>query len=167
MKREQKLFLGKFVAALVVFYAILASRPVDEKVVLPFTSFLVLVSTGLLKLAGEPVMSSGTMISSAAFSVDVKNGCNGVEAMLLLVSAMLAFPAAARPRLAGIFAGVAIIQAVNLFRIASLFWLGVHHRAVFEVFHAAVWQTLLILLSVAIFLLWSARLARPRPADAR
>ena len=52
---------------------------------------------------------------------------------------------------------------MNLVRIVSLFWLGVHHRDVFELFHAAVWQTALILLAVGIFLAWS----RLRAAEAR
>jgi exosortase/archaeosortase family protein len=77
--------------------------------------------------------------------------------MLLLVAAMLAFPASARQRLVGLAAGVAAVQIANLARVVSLFWLGVHHRAVFELFHAAVWQTALILLSVVLFVLWSRR----------
>jgi exosortase H (IPTLxxWG-CTERM-specific) len=164
LRKEQKLFLAKFAAALVLFYLVLASRPVDEHVVLPFTVFLVRISTKLLALLGEPVMCAGTFISSVSFSVDVKNGCNGVEAMLLLVAAVLAFPATPRQRLAGVAAGILAIQAANVFRVVSLFWLGAHHRSVFELFHAAIWQTLLILLSVAIFLVWSARLARLQDA---
>ena len=92
------------------------------------------------------------MIRSPLFAVDVKNGCNGIEAALLLLAAMLAFPAPPKARAIGIAAGLAAIQGVNLFRIVSLFWLGAHRRDVFELFHAAIWQTTLILLAVGIFL---------------
>ena len=166
MKKEQKAFLAKFVAALVLFYLILAARPVDEHVVVPFTAFLVRISTSILTMLGEPARSQGTLIASAAFTVDVKNGCNGVEAMLLLVAAVLAFPASLRERVLGTILGIGLLQAANLFRVVTLFWLGVHHREVFELFHAAIWQTLLILLSVAIFVVWSSRVAhRARPDD--
>ena len=124
----------------------------NDHVVVPFTELLVRISTALLVVLGEQTVSFGTLIQSSAFAVDVKNGCNGLEAALLLVAAMLAFPAPPKHRALGIAAGLAVIQGVNLFRIVSLFWLGAHHRNVFELFHAAVWQTLLILLAVWIFL---------------
>lgn len=112
-------------------------------------------STAILGAFGEPAASSGTRITSPAFTVDVKNGCNGVEAMLILFAAVLAFPAPWRSRLAALVAGTVALQALNLVRVVSLFWLGVHHRDVFEMFHTAVWQTLLILVAVGLFVLWS------------
>jgi exosortase H (IPTLxxWG-CTERM-specific) len=157
LRREQKVFLLRFIAVLVFFYLVVAIRPVNDHVVVPFTGLIVRVSAAVLRGLGEPTQASGTLLASPAFAVDVKNGCNGVEAMLLLVAAMLAFPASARQRLVGLAAGVAAVQIANLARVVSLFWLGVHHRAVFELFHAAVWQTALILLSVVLFVLWSRR----------
>lgn len=157
MQPAQKKFLARFVVALGAFYFLVAIQPVNDRVVVPFTEFLVRVSTALLAVLGEKAVSFGTVIQSPAFVVDVKNGCNGIEAALLLVAAMLAFPASAKRRAQGIATGLAVIQGVNLFRIVSLFWLGVHHRAAFELFHAAVWQTALILLAVGIFLAWSRR----------
>jgi exosortase H (IPTLxxWG-CTERM-specific) len=157
VKREQKIFLARFLGALVFFYLVVAIRPVNDHVVEPFTGLIVRASAGVLRVLGEGAQASGTQISSPAFAVDVKNGCNGVEAMLLLVAAMLAFPATARQRLAGLALGMAAIQIANLIRVVSLFWLGVHHRSLFELFHAAIWQTALILLSVVFFILWSRR----------
>jgi exosortase H (IPTLxxWG-CTERM-specific) len=132
-------------------------KPGNDYVVVPFTERIVRASTALLRAAGEPASSSGTRIVSPAFAVDVKNGCNGVEAMLILLAAVLAFPAPGRSRLLALAAGFVVIQALNLVRVVSLFWLGVHHRDVFELFHTAVWQTLLILVAVALFALWSRR----------
>ena len=167
MQRAQKKFLIRFAVALGALYFLVAIRPVNDGAVVPFTGFLVRVSTALLVFLGEKAVALGTVIQSPAFAVDVKNGCNGLEAALLLVAAMLAFPASAKRRVAGIAAGLAAIQGVNLVRIVSLFWLGVHHRAAFELFHAAVWQTALILLAVGIFLAWSRREGGGVPAEAR
>ena len=157
MQFAQKRFLARFVVALGAFYLLVAIRPVNDGAVVPFTELLARISTALLVVLGEKAVSLGTVIQSPAFAVDVKNGCNGIEAALLLVAAMLAFPASAKRRAQGIAAGLAVTQGVNVLRIVSLFWLGVHHRAVFELFHAAVWQTALILLGVGIFLAWSRR----------
>jgi exosortase H (IPTLxxWG-CTERM-specific) len=126
-------------------------------VVVPFTAGIVRTSAAVLRGLGEPAVADGTRLKSPAFAVDVKNGCNGVEAMLILVAAVLAFPAGWRARAAGVIAGVCVIQAVNLLRVVSLFWLGVHHRSVFDLFHTAVWQTVLILLAVGLFVLWTRR----------
>ncbi|MEO8585026.1 MAG: exosortase H [Acidobacteriota bacterium] len=167
MQPAQKKFLIRFVVALGVFYLLVAIQPVNDRVVVPFTGLLVRVSAVLLAAIGESTQSVGTVIQSPAFAVDVKNGCNGIEAALLLVSAMLAFPATWKQRALGIAGGLAVIQAVNLFRIVSLFWLGVHHRNVFELFHAAIWQTALILLAVGIFLAWSRFAGAGGPVEAR
>lgn len=167
MQPAQKKFLIRFALFLVGFYALVAIQPVNDAVVVPFTGFLVKVSAAILRAAGEPVATHGTVIRSALFAVDVKNGCNGIEAALLLLAAMLAFPASPRARVAGIAAGLLAIQVVNLFRIVSLFWLGAHRRDVFDLFHAAVWQTLLILLAVGIFLAWGRMLRGGEDAEAR
>ena len=167
MQPAQKKFLLRFVVALGAFYLLVAIQPVNDHVVVPFTELLVRVSTVLLAAIGEKTQSVGTVIQSSAFAVDVKNGCNGIEAALLLVAAMLAFPASPKQRALGIAGGLAVIQGVNLFRIVSLFWLGVHHRNVFELFHAAVWQTALILLAVGIFLAWSRFAGGGGPVEAR
>ena len=150
-------FLVRFVAFLAVFYLGVAVRPVNDYVIVPFTAQIVTVSTAVLRTLGEPARSVGTQIHGKGFAVDVKNGCNGVEAMLILVAAVLAFPASWRQRLAGIAIGVAVIQILNLVRVVSLFWLGVHRPDIFETFHTAVWQTILILVAVVVFLLWSRR----------
>ena len=167
MQLAQKKFLLRFVVFLGVFYALVAIRPVNDAVVVPFTVLLVKISAGLLAAIGEKVVTEGTVIRSSAFAVDVKNGCNGIEATLLLFAAMLAFPAPARARAAGIAVGLAAIQVVNLVRIVSLFWLGVHRRDVFDLFHAAIWQTILVLLAVGIFLAWGRRLRGGAGAEAR
>lgn len=167
MQPAQKKFLLRFVVLLLGFYALVAIQPVNDAVVVPFTAFLVKVSAGILLAVGEQVVREGTVIRSALFAVDVKNGCNGIEATLLLLAAMLAFPASARARAAGLAIGLLAIQGVNLVRIVSLFWLGAHRRDVFELFHAAIWQTLLILLAVGIFLAWGKRLRRGEAAEAR
>lgn len=167
MQTAQKKFLIRFAVFLVGFYALVAIQPVNDAVVVPFTAFLVKISAGILRAIGEQVVTRGTVIQSALFAVDVKNGCNGIEAALLLVAAMLAFPAPAKARAIGLAVGLAAIQGVNLVRIVSLFWLGAHRRDVFDLFHAAIWQTLLILLAVGIFLAWGKGLRRGEGAEAR
>lgn len=155
-------FLIRFGVIVAVLYAAIAWNPVNDRVIVPFTQKITAAAGWMASLVEGPLRVSGTIISNPTFAVDVKNGCNGVEAMILLLAAMAAFPAPWKARLFGIGAGFLAIQFVNTFRVAFLFWLGVHHRNVFDLFHVAVWQTLIILFSVALFMVWSWKFGAPR-----
>jgi exosortase H (IPTLxxWG-CTERM-specific) len=109
----------------------------------------------------------GTVMRSPRFALDVQNGCNGVEAMILLAAAILAFPATLRSRLIGLAITSVAIQMVNVVRLSTLFWLGEHHRRIFDFFHVAVWQSLVILAAISMFVLWSWKFAERPLASSR
>jgi exosortase H (IPTLxxWG-CTERM-specific) len=159
-------FLLRFVLAVALFYGIVAVRPVNDAVIEPFTRAIARAAALPLRAIGESVAVSGTILRSPRFAVSVQNGCNGIEALIVLAAAVVAFPAGVRSKFAIIAAGFAIIEAVNLLRVVSLFWLGAHHPAAFETFHAAIWQTAIVILALVIFVLWSRRNA-PRSTNGR
>jgi len=162
-KRSPKRFLLLFAVFLLVFYVAVAIRPVNDAVVVPFTALIARVSGSVLRALGEPVSVTGTVISSARFSVNIENGCNGLETALLLAAAVLAFPAGWKERAAGFFGGFAVVQVVNLVRVASLFWIGAHHAALFGSAHTLVWQTIVVLCGVGFFVLWASRVSKRAP----
>jgi len=161
------IFVARFLVALIVFYVVIALNPVNDRVIVPFTRGVVRASALLLRSVREPVEVTGTVIRSPRFALDVQNGCNGVEAMMLLAAAIFAFPATMRSRLAGLVVTSVAIQLVNLVRVSSLVWLGEHHRDVFDVIHVAVWQTVVILAAVSMFVLWSLKFAETLRAARR
>jgi exosortase H (IPTLxxWG-CTERM-specific) len=165
-KKSPKRFLLTFAALLILFYAVMALHPVNDHVVVPFTAAVAKVSARILNMMGERVAVGGTTISSNAFTVNIENGCNGLETALLLAAAVLAFPASWRQRLAGFFLGFALIEGVNLIRVVSLFWIGAHRPVWFGSAHTLVWQSLVVLAGVGIFVLWASIVTqkRPRPA---
>lgn len=169
-RRRSLLFLGRFLALLVAFYALVAWNPVNDAVIVPFTAAIARVSGALLNAAGEKVSVAGTLIRSDRFAVEIENGCNGVEAALLFVSAVLAFPASWSRRLAGLVAGFLAIQALNFVRVVSLFWVGAHRPALFSSSHTVLWQSAVVLASVLFFLFWASwsgrRSAEPGPKHA-
>src|SRR5262249_54252459 len=124
------------------------------------------LSGGLLNILGERVTVAGTEIRSGAFSVQIENGCNGLEAALLFSAAVLAFPAPWRRRLLGLLIGFAAIQAINLVRVISLFWIGAHRPQLFNSSHTVLWQSAVVLASVLLFLLWAARTDRAKGGEA-
>jgi exosortase H (IPTLxxWG-CTERM-specific) len=166
-RRRSLGFLARFSVLLVVLYFAVAWQPVNDAVIVPFTAAIARVSAGVLNLLGEGVTVSGTEIRSPRFAVNIENGCNGVETALLFGSAVLAFPAPWKRRLAGLGLGFLAIQAINLVRVVSLFWIGAHRPALFSASHTVLWQSAVVLCGVLLFLFWASRAQRPAPALAR
>jgi exosortase H (IPTLxxWG-CTERM-specific) len=163
-RRRSIVFLAKFAALLVVFYFFVAWRPVNDAAVVPFTAGVARASAAVLRVLGEGVTVEGTEIRSSRFGVNIENGCNGVETALLFGAAVLAFPAPWPRRLLGLVAGFAAIQAVNLVRVVSLFWIGAHRPALFSSSHTVLWQSIVVLCGVLLFLAWASREQRARAA---
>jgi len=159
MKRDQKIFLIKFFVALIAMYLIVAWNPVNDHVIVPAAA------GALLHAIGQPVTVSGTTIASTRFAVNINNGCNGIEAMLILLAAIGSFPATWRARLIGLGIGAVIVQFINEIRIISLYLIGAYRPALFQIFHTAVWQVVVILAAIIFFLQWSARVAPNRLAN--
>ena len=81
--------------------------------------------------------------------------------MLIFLAAVLAFPAPWRARLVGLAVGAVAIQAVNLVRVVALYLTGAYFPAWFDASHTVVWQTVVILFSVLLWILWANRLGAP------
>jgi exosortase H (IPTLxxWG-CTERM-specific) len=104
---------------------------------------------------------NGTIISNSRFAVNIRNGCNGIEAMLIFLAAVLAFPAPWRSRLTGLALGILAIQLVNLVRVVALFLTGVYFPKLFDTSHTVIWQTVVILSGVLLWIYWANRIPRP------
>lgn len=161
-RRRSYGFLARFLGLLVLFYLVVAFNPVNDHVIVPFTAGIAAASGGFLDAVGEPVTVAGTEIRSRGFSVNIENGCNGVETALLFGSAVLAFPAPWSRRLIGLIVGFLAIQTINLVRVVTLFWVGLHRPALFHSSHTVLWQSAIVLFGVLLFLFWAARETRAK-----
>lgn len=159
MRSSRLRFLIVFFVLLVAFEVPLLLEPVDRNVVQPFTRGIAAVSGATLNVLGQSVQTNGTLISAPCFTVNINNGCNGLEATLFLVAAVLAFPASARSRLIAAGTGIALIQLVNLIRVISLFLIGCYRRDWFDAFHLSIWQTIVFGVAILYFAQWTRRAA--------
>lgn len=160
--RRELTFLILFAVLLGGSFTLISVNWVNDNVIEPFTGGIARVSGATLDLLGQDVRMQGTIIRGSRFAVNIRNGCNGVEAMLIFLAAVLAFPAPWRARLRGLAIGVVAIQAVNLVRVVALFLTGAYFPAWFDASHTVVWQTVVILFSVVLWILWANRLGAPR-----
>lgn len=159
-----------FLVLLLGLFGLYVLQPVDRWVVEPFTSAIAKVSTTLIHLFDDEAISYGKIIQSTTngFAVSIERGCNGMEAVIILFAALFAFPAPLKHKLLGFVAGFFAIQALNLVRIISLFYLGQWSQIWFEWFHLYLWQALIILDALVVWLLWLRWLPRaegPAPAE--
>ena len=166
-------FAAIFLVLVVVLFAAELTQPVQRALVIPFTEGLAATSALLLKAFDADVVSHGRVLQSvkSGFAISIEPGCNGVEAAIVLMAAMVAFAAPWRQRFAGIAAGLATVQVMNLARIVSLFYLGQWSLPVFEFAHLYLWQALIMLDVLIVWLLWlrwlpgtDASTAAPAPA---
>lgn len=150
-------FVVVFLLLLALFEVPLLLDPVDRHVIRPFTAAIASLSGATLRAVGEKVTVSSTVIAGTCFAVDIKNGCNAVEATLFVIAAVLAFPATWKSRAGAVVAGTLVLQVANLIRIVTLYLIGCHRRSWFESFHLAVWQSIIFAVAIGFFLIWSRR----------
>ena len=162
-------FFILFVVIMMTLFALEILTVVQNAVVLPFTAVLADISVAIIQAFDDNVAASGKVIRSLenGFAVSIEPGCNGIEAVIILFAAIFAFPAPFHYKLAGFGAGFIAIQLLNLVRIISLFYLGQWNLTAFKWFHLYLWQALIILDALVVWLIWL-RYLPPRqqpPAD--
>jgi exosortase H (IPTLxxWG-CTERM-specific) len=158
-------FMLLFLLCLTALFVAELLQPVDRHVIVPFTSAIADVCVWIVGLFDPHAIAHGKILQSttSGFAISIERGCNGVEAVIILIAAILAFPAPWKHKLAGIGIGFVAIQAMNLVRIISLFYLGQWSRLWFDWFHLYLWQALIVLDALIVFLVWLRYLPRSRP----
>ena len=164
--RQEIVFLTVFVLVLGGGFTLLSLNQVNDRVVEPFTAGVARASGVALALLGQDVEMRETFITSPRFSVNIRNGCNGVETMIIFLAAVLAFPASWKARGIGLALGLIAIQLVNLIRVVALFLTGAYFPRFFDSSHTVVWQSVVILFGVFLWIFWAHRFAAPRVASA-
>ena len=163
-----KKFLILFFLLLVSLFVLELTPPVQAYIVQPFTALLATVSIHVIHLFDDNVMSYGVIIYNTVnqFAVSIEAGCNGIEASIILFSAIMTFPRSWKARLLGVSIGLISLHAVNVIRIISLFYLGQWNMTAFEWAHLYLWQALIMLDVFIVFLLWLKFAPEPQSAAA-
>lgn len=155
-------FVGLFVTCLVVGNVVLALPSVIGGFIEPWIITSAATAASLARILGYEVSAVLSSLTADGVSINVKNGCDGINPLLILGSAIAAYPARWPRRLLGLLLGVATIFALNIVRLAHLVIVASRYPAQLEFFHVYVWQTLMGALAVITFLLWGTFLAGRR-----
>lgn len=161
-------FLAVFAVIVLGLLAAELTPPVQAAIVRPWTEMLVVLSGWLIGHFDADVAVMGKVLQSTSngFAISIEAGCNGIEAGILLIAAIVAFPAPWRHRAIGLTAGLASVQALNVVRVVSLFYLGQWSLRAFDWAHLYAWQALIMLDVLAVWLLWVRYAPKPRAVAA-
>lgn len=102
---------------------------------------------------GEKVSAQGNRLVSSTARLSVLDGCEGTEAIFLLLAALLAFRSTWRHTLIGMGLGIALVFLLNVSRITSLYFSLRFAKNWFDPLHAMVWP-ILIITSIGLFFVW-------------
>ena len=72
------------------------------------------------------------------------------------------FPARWSAKVVGVVGGLLAIQLINLIRIVSLFYIGVFLPQYFDDAHIFIWQSLVVLFGISLWIVWASTMAAPR-----
>ncbi|NND66532.1 MAG: exosortase H [Halioglobus sp.] len=130
--------------------------PVQEHVIVPFTALLAKLSAAIILPFDDTVLAYGKILQfrDTGFAVSIEAGCNGVEATIVLIAAVVAFPATWKARMLAIGLGFIAIQVLNIARIISLFYLGNWNMDFFSWIHLYLWPALIMLDVLIVFIVY-------------
>lgn len=118
-------------------------------------------------LPGQPVTGNADSIRTTGLDLQILRGCDGIEAWLLLVTALCVFPMPRRRRALGVLAGTLLMLVLNVVRVVSLFHIALRRPDWMDVAHGYVWQSLIVLAAAVFVLAWTdPRHARPSTGGA-
>ena len=161
-------FVTVFLLLLLTLFTLEVLKPVQEHVIVPFTGMLASLSDAIILPFDSSVVAYGKVLQfrDTGFAVSIEAGCNGVEAAIVLIAAIIAFPASWRDRLLAIGLGFLAIQVINLIRIISLFYLGNWNMDVFSWIHLYLWPALIMLDVLIVFVVYLRYLSRNKQPTA-
>jgi exosortase/archaeosortase family protein len=119
-------------------------------------------AAALVRLITPDIQATPTLYSVQAKGggLNIRNGCEGIEALFLLLAAFAVAPIEWRRRITGVTVGIAVVFIVNQLRVLTLFYAWRADHSLFDVLHGTVTPIAVILLVSAYYYLWLASSAR-------
>jgi exosortase/archaeosortase family protein len=110
------------------------------------------------------VRAVGLSLVAPGGGISILNGCEGSEALFLLLAAFVAAPIPRRARLAGFLFGVCVVFVLNELRIVVLFYSYRADHALFDLLHTTLAPIVVVMLLIVYVYAWLALSAPRAPA---
>jgi exosortase H (IPTLxxWG-CTERM-specific) len=149
-------FAVTYLALMGLFYLLIGLKQVENVINLNglYTKGVVILTSKILEVLSIPSTYQGSVIKLPSTALDVRFGCNGLEAVMIYSVAVIAFPASWKDKLMGILGGFLVIQVINILRISSLAYSAIHFKDLFEYIHIYIAQGMMIAVSLGVFFIY-------------
>lgn len=150
------IFLFSFVGVIVLFYLFYASNLYTDYIRDPLLGFQAEIAGFFINIMGyTPDIQGNELHDESGFSMSIAKGCDGIEATMLFLAAILVFPLSFRLKWPGLLVGLGILFVVNIIRLIILYWVGVNmSEAAFEFMHLHGGLIMFTIISISIWMLW-------------
>jgi len=128
---------GAYVVLAVGLSLVLLSDLVFDDLLGGLRTAVASVAGATFRAVGLPIETDGTILRGPGTALIIVNECTGIDATILLASAILVFPA--------------------FVRVLSLIWIGNYSPDLLDVGHLYVWPPIVILVGIGTLLLWANR----------
>lgn len=151
-----KRFVIIYLILMGIFFSAIGFTPLQKIIDINglYTIGVVVVTSKFLGILSLPYTYHGSIINLPSISLDVKFGCNGLEAVMIYTVAVIAFPSTWKKKLTGILAGFVIIQIINILRIIGLVYSVIYFKNLFKYIHIYVAQGMMIAVALGIFFIY-------------
>jgi len=162
-----KRFAITYLILMGAFFLLIGLKPIQNIIDLNglYSRSVVILTSKILEILGIPSTYQGSVIKLPSIALDVRFGCNGLEAVMILTVAIVAFPALWSYKFMGIVGGFVLLQTINILRISALAYSAIHFKTLFEHIHIYIAQGMMIAVSLGIFLIYLNYAKGPQKAN--
>lgn len=111
----------------------------------------------LSRLFNGSAAALGENIVVATMTLNVNHECTGIFVFVLFASFVLAYPTSWRARAGGLLAGLPLLFAINVIRLATLARIVELYPGAFFYFHEYVWQGFFMVVVLVGAIAWAER----------
>jgi len=155
---------GLIFAGGILAFMLIYSRIAETEALAGFLTFNARATGAILNLFGASAQVDGALISSPDYSMRIVTECTGLVPMAIVVCAVLAYPCTAKQKAIGAALGIVALFVLNLVRTVSLFFIGGHFSSsFFNTAHFLIWQPVMIVVAIVLWLFWVEKLVRVTP----
>lgn len=149
-------FLLGFAACIIVFYLVYLSPFFVEYIGRPLLNIQAKIGSLILNIFGQGTVATDGVISGGDYSVNIKNGCDGLETLAIMLSGIIVFPLPFKLKWPGLLYGTLALFLLNFIRIAVLYIVGKNFsEAVFDFLHEQGGFVIFTMLGILLWIVWA------------
>ena len=155
-------FVLVFAVLMGIFEAAWATKTVKDGLFPSYLRANAAAGAWVIRIFGHNAQATGITIFSPSYSIEIARGCDAIEPAAIFLSGVVAFPAPLLGKVYGMLVGTVTLLVLNLVRIASLFFIGIHYPKLFHMMHVDVWQAIFIFLAILFWVIWALWATKPK-----